>query len=306
MKPFRALTVRGRTRKMAEGFQANQNETDENPPGQNEVSHGTPRQTAASETAGKGAFASPPKKEVTTEDYVQSLLVTIILALFATTFVVQAFKIPSASMVPALLVGDHLLVNKFIFAGTGKWYDRFLPYRPIYRGDIIIFKYPYENHPYYVKRVIGLPGDRVHIADQRVYVNGVKLKEPYAIHDPTHADPYMFDFPPKDLYLISGEITPEWANVLRHDVHNGDLLVPPDHYFVLGDNRDNSSDSRYWGFVPRDAIVGSSLFIYWSVRPPQQEQQPPTSLGQDFEDLGKALLRLPLRTRWTRTFHEVH
>lgn len=277
---------------MAEDFQASQNES----------SHVTPGQTAASESVS----TRPRKKEVTTEDYVQSLLVTIVVALFATTFVVQAFKIPSASMVPALLVGDHLLVNKFIFAGTGKVYDRFLPYRAIRRGDIIIFKYPYENHPYYVKRVIGLPGDRLHISDQRVYVNGVKLKEPYAIHDPTHADPYMFDFPPSNLYLISGEITPEWANVLGHDVHNGELLVPAEHYFVLGDNRDNSSDSRYWGFVPRDAIVGSPLFVYWSVRPRQQEQQPPTSLGQDFEDLGKAILRLPLRTRWTRTFHEVH
>ncbi len=148
--------------------------------------------------------ASPPApavqhEQISSEDYVQSLLVTIIIALFATTFLVQAFKIPSASMAPALLVGVLLLVNNFIFSGTGKWYDRFLPYRPIRRGDVVVFKYPYGNHPYYVKRVIGLPGDRVRISNERVYVNGSELNEPYAVHDLLRADPYMLDFPPKNL-----------------------------------------------------------------------------------------------------------
>jgi|SRR5579875_290331 len=252
------------------------------------------------------AAAPPAKKKASSEEYIQSLLITIVLALFATTFIVQAFKIPSVSMVPALLVGDHLLVNKFIFAGTGKWYDRFLPYRPIRRGDIIIFKYPYGDHPYYVKRVIGLPGDRVRIIDEHVFVNGAELQEPYAIHDPARADPYMADFPPKSLYLVAGEITPKWASELRRDVRNGQLVVPPNRYFVLGDNRDDSSDSRYWGFVPRDAIVGSPLFIYWSVRPPRHAPPPPASLAEAFKDLGRAILSIPTRTRWERTFHEVH
>ena len=246
---------------------------------------------------------------VSTEDYLQSLVVTIILALFATTFLVQAFKIPSASMSPALLVGDHLLVNKFIFAGaddTGKWYDRILPYRDIRRGDVVIFKYPYENHPYYVKRVIGVPADRVRIAGQRVFVNGSELNEPYAVHDPMRADPYMFDFPPRNVDEISGEIPAGWANFLRCNVQHGEIVVPADHYFVLGDNRDNSSDSRYWGFVPRDAIVGSPTFVYWSLRPPREALPPANSRAQDFENLFHRILGLPHRTRWNRTLHEVH
>src|ERR1700740_2940510 len=119
------------------------------------------------------------REETTLSEYLESLLVTVILALFGTTFIVQAFKIPSASMEGTLLIGDHLLVNKFVFGGTGAWYDKFLPYRPLERGDIIVFKFPYQEHQHFVKRVIGLPGDRVRILDQRVYVNGRLLVEPY-------------------------------------------------------------------------------------------------------------------------------
>lgn len=270
-----------------------------------------PSQASSAQKTSENSSKPPAGTDsyVSTEDYLQSLLVTIILALFATTFLVQAFKIPSASMSPALLVGDHLLVNKFIFAGTGdagKWYDRILPYRAIRRGDVIVFKYPYENHPYYVKRVIGVPHDRVRIAGQRVFVNGSELNEPYAVHDPMRADPYMFDFPPEDLDYISGEIPADWASFLRHNVQHGEIVVPADHYFVLGDNRDNSSDSRYWGFVPRDAIVGSPIFVYWSLRPPKEALPPANSRAQDLEYFLKRLLGVPHRTRWNRTLHEVH
>src|SRR6202023_450381 len=117
-------------------------------------------------------------------EYVESLLVTILLALFGTTFIVQAFKIPSQSMEPTLLVGDHLLVNKFVFGGRGHWYDLVLTYLTINRSDVIVFKFPFQDHPHYVKRVIGVPGDPVKIVDQQVYVNGQKLTEPYAYHDP--------------------------------------------------------------------------------------------------------------------------
>lgn len=238
------------------------------------------------------------------QGYFASLIVTVILALFATTFLAQAFKIPSSSMVPALLVGDHLLVNKFIYGANGRWYDRFLPFRSVRRGDVIVFKYPYEDHPYYVKRVIAIPGDRVHITDQHVYVNGSILKEPYAIHDPSSADPYMFNFPPEDPFVISGEITPEWLRALRDNTHGGELYVPASQYFVMGDNRDHSSDSRYWGFVPRDAIVGEPMFVYWSEKITGDEPEA-TSISQAFADAGKALLDIPFRTRWNRVFHEV-
>lgn len=237
-------------------------------------------------------------------EYIESLIVTIVLALFATTFLAQAFKIPSSSMAPALLIGDHLLVDKFVYGGTGKWYERLLPYRPIRRGDVIVFKYPYEDHPYYVKRVIALPGDRVRIADQHVYLNGSPIEEPYVIHNLSSADPYMFDFPPPDPLILSGEITAEWAHTLRQDTQQGDLLVPAGEYFVLGDNRDNSSDSRYWGFVPRDAVVGRPLFVYWSLKNPPVENDA-SSLAQQLAGLGKSLLDIPFRTRWNRILHEV-
>src|SRR3982075_4460210 len=121
--------------------------------------------------------------QTTFSEYLESLLVTVILALFGTTFIVQAFKIPSASMEGTLLIGDHLLVNKFVFGGRGAWYEKLLPYRPLERGDIIVFKYPFADHQHFVKRVIGLPGDRLKLEDQRVYVNGKALNEPYGVHD---------------------------------------------------------------------------------------------------------------------------
>src|SRR5271168_5130103 len=141
-------------------------------------------ETAQVVGAREGSESRVEPHQATLREYIESLLVTVILALFGTTFVVQAFKIPSQSMEPTLLVGDHLLVNKFIFEGTGAWYDKLLPYRPIRHGDIVVFKFPYDDHPHYVKRVIGIPGDRIRISDEQVYVNDHKLSEPYIIRDP--------------------------------------------------------------------------------------------------------------------------
>src|ERR1700746_2016218 len=149
---------------------------------------------AAPPPASKSACRESSRSSAT--EYAESLLVTVLLALFGTTFIVQAFKIPSQSMEPTLLVGDHLLVNKFVFEGRGAWYEKFLPYRPVRRGDIIVFKFPYDDHPHYVKRVIGLPGDRLRIINQHVYVNGEALDEPYVVHDPLGADSFGQHFPP--------------------------------------------------------------------------------------------------------------
>src|SRR5246500_3448446 len=144
-----------------------------------------------------GAAQHTEARPATLREYIESLLVTVILALFGTTFVVQAFKIPSQSMEPTLLVGDHLLVNKFIFGGRDSWYEKLLPYRSVRRGDIIVFKFPFQDHPHYVKRVIGVPGDRIRMAEQQVYVNGKRLEEPYAVHDASAPyDPFLFNFPP--------------------------------------------------------------------------------------------------------------
>src|SRR5467141_1968836 len=157
-------------------------------------------QVAEVQGAAGNRVEAPPA--ATLREYIESLLVTVLLALFGTTFIVQAFKIPSLSMEPTLLVGDHLLVNKFIFEGRGAWYEKILPYRPVHRGDIIVFKFPFDDHPHYVKRVIGLPGDRIRIVKQQVYVNGQALIERYVVHDPASRDSFGDDFPPTDQYFI--------------------------------------------------------------------------------------------------------
>src|SRR3981189_1183715 len=160
---------------------------------------------------------APEKKQehradqTTISEYLESLLLTVILALFCPSFIVQAFKIPSASMEGTLLIGDHLLVNKFIFGGTGAWYETVLPYRQLERGDIIVFKYPFGDHPHFVKRVIGLPGDRLKVVDGDVYVNGKRLNEPYVVHDASvFADPFNYSFPPTRGQMMSPNTIAEW------------------------------------------------------------------------------------------------
>lgn len=238
-------------------------------------------------------------------DFFESLLVTILLVLFATTFILQAFKIPSQSMEPTLLVGDHLLVNKFVFEGRGAWYEKLLPYRAVRRGDIIVFKFPFDDHPYYVKRVIGLPGDRVRIVDQRVFVNGAPLAEPYVIHDPSGDDPFADNFPPSERDFAGIEVRPEWAGQIMSYVQNGDLVVPPGRYFVMGDNRDRSWDSRYWGFVDRRSIMGRPIVIYWSVQATARDYTDRSLVGT-VRGIEATLLHLPSRTRWNRMLREVH
>ena len=166
-----------------------------------------------------------------------------------------------------LLVGDHLLVNKFIFGGRGAWYDQFLPYRELQRGDIIVFKFPYQDHPHFVKRVIGLPGDRLKIVDQQVYVNGKPLDEPYAVHDPSagYGDPLNYNFPPVGTRCTCRRFSPSGLTIFARHIQGDELVVPPGKYFAMGDNRDHSLDSRYWGFVDRDAIMGRPFLIYWSI-----------------------------------------
>jgi signal peptidase I len=272
----------------------------------------------AEETARKGEeeeVAPPgPKKEehygdpTTISEYLESLLVTVLLALFGTSFVVQAFKIPSASMEGTLLIGDHLLVNKFIFGGTGAWYEKFLPYRPVKHGDIIVFKYPYADHQHFVKRVIGLPGDRLKMVDQQMYVNGKLLNEPYVVHDPTVPyDSFNYSFPPTSDQMISPQVVPEsgWRDSLRKYVQGDELVVPPGKIFAMGDNRDRSSDSRYWGFVDRSAIMGRPFLIYWSVDATSSDYTQSSFLKR-LESVFETLAHLPARTRWSRMLHTVH
>src|ERR1700686_2660450 len=254
------------------------------------------------DTAGNREEARP----ATLREYIESLLVTVILALFGTTFVVQAFKIPSQSMEPTLLVGDHLLVNKFIFGGRENWYDAVLPYRPVRRGDVIVFKFPYQDHPHYVKRVIGGPGDRIKIGDQQGYLNGQKQNEPYAYHDPAAAyDPFLYNFPPASPDELLFSMQPEWAQQFFQYVRDGEIVVPPGNYFPMGDNRDHSWDSRYWGFVNREAIMGGPVVIYWSIQS-SEEEYTERSIGGRLLSILRTLVEIPTRTRWNRMLRTVH
>ena len=259
----------------------------------------------AVETREAAAQRAEPRS-ATVREYIESLLVTVILALFGTTFVVQAFKIPSQSMEPTLLVGDHLLVNKFIFGGRGNWYDHLLPYRNVRRGDIIVFKFPFQDHPHYVKRVIGIPGDRIKIVDQQVYVNGKRISEPYVVRDPAAPyDPFGDNFPPRGPQYLQANMQPEWADQIFEFVHDGELVLPQGKYFAMGDNRDHSWDSRFWGFVDRDAIMGRPVVIYWSVQG-ERDDASDRNLNNWVLNLLDTILHFPSRTRWSRMLHEVH
>jgi signal peptidase I len=256
----------------------------------------------------EGTEPRPATRKTTISEYLESLLVTVILALFGTTFIVQAFKIPSGSMEKTLVVGDHVLVNKFIFGGHGAWYETLLPYRPIQRGDIIVFKYPYADHQHFVKRVIGLPGDHLKIVEEQVYVNGKLLNEPYVEHDAAAAmsDPFNYEFPPANGMIFSQNVLPEWARAMGEYVHGDELVVPEGKYFAMGDNRDLSSDSRDWGFVDRDAIMGRPFLIYWSVEATSADYASSAGFFSRLGSVLQGLAHLPQQTRWDRMLRLVH
>ena len=193
----------------------------------------------------------------------QSLLTTVVIAVFVIAFVVQAFQIPSESMENTLLIGDYLLVDKLRYGGGGGW-NYVMPYRPVHRGDIIVFRYPLNPTQHFVKRVVGVPGDRVRLINRQVYVNGIALRENYVVHSSPVHDVFRDEFPRLNLPVPGLEGT--WWLQMKKLVEDGALIVPEGSYFVLGDNRDISEDSRYWGFVPRENIIGRPLLIYWSVR----------------------------------------
>jgi signal peptidase I len=246
-----------------------------------------------------------PFKKSSTRDTFESLVVTVILAIFGTTFVLQAFKIPTGSMENTLLIGDHLLVNKFAFARQSGLLARILPYREIRRGDILVFKFPpsdeqTEPGEHFVKRVIGLPGDRVRIFHRQVIVNGQALDEPFVRHSfPDELRPGD-DFPPPDAEYLRGATT-RWSAEMSNYVKNDELVVPPDTYFVMGDNREQSWDSRFWGFVPRSLISGRPLMIYWSFETPRDEYMR-TSLADRISQTWDLVIHFVTKTRWRRTF----
>ena len=255
---------------------------------------------AEPETKPKG----PPKSVA--REYFESAVVTVIMALFGMTFIVQAVKVPTGSMENTITIGDHLLVNKFIFAPGAS--APFLPQREIQRGDIIVFKYPGNkynprmdldtpnNKPIvtnYVKRVIGLPGDHIQIDGRNVLINGKVLPE-HRIEAIDHGDQRPVEVvsnPPRkpgETYDVYHDPTRSDAgpyDVFREEGNGKEIVVPANNYFVMGDNRNNSQDSRYWGFVPRDLVIGRAMFVYWSY-----DESQPFGLPEFFK-----------YTRWRRT-----
>jgi signal peptidase I len=233
----------------------------------------------------------------------QSLLTTVVIAVFVITFIVQAFQIPSESMENTLLIGDYLLVNKLRYGG-GKIGNLLVPYQKVRRGDIVVFHYPVNPAQHFVKRVIGVPGDHVRLMNRQVWVNGLPLKESYVRYSSAARDIYRDDFPQVD-YIVQGE-EGRWFEELKKDVQHGELIVPPGQYFVMGDNRDESLDSRYWGFVPRQNIIGSPLVIYWSINNNDNDYNSAGSAGDKVMHFTYALTHLFKITRWDRTFRLVN
>ena len=243
----------------------------------------------------------------TVPEALASLLQTVVVALFLLTFVLQPYLIPSESMERTLLVGDFLLVNKQVYAPSGSLSRWLLPYREVARGDIVFFHHP--QPPFLVKRVVGIPGDRLRIEDGRVTVNGRPLDEPYAAFEPAPPNPFRDDFPAK--VYTDPAVDPVWWRQMQSLTRDGELVVPEGEYFVLGDNRNHSKDSRFWGFVQRADIVARPLVIYFSVARPSTTdvQQAALQPGQAADDrLGhdrQLSAKLTGFARWKRIFHVV-
>ena len=246
----------------------------------------------------------PEKPRETTVEFLASLAAVLVTGLFIITFIVQAFEIPSSSMENTLLIGDHVFVNRELLAPRSRWIGPLVPYRSIRDEDIVVFLSPAEPGLYVVKRIIGTPGDRIHLRNGVVYRNGQKLDEPYVIHTgPDVSNAYRDNFPavpPSEF----NNVTPEWQLMMKQYIQGDDIVVPPDYYFGMGDNRDVSYDSRYWGFIPKSNVIGRPMFIYWSFEtPPDQYLQ--TGMGQRLGFLAHVVIHFFDQTRWRRTFRLV-
>jgi signal peptidase I len=218
---------------------------------------------------------APAYKKSVLREYFEAIVLAVILALFFRTFVVEAFKIPSSSMEDNLLIGDHILVNKFAYAPTNwAWENRLLPIHQVKRTDVFVFKYPEDPTRNFIKRVIGTGGETVEIRNKQVFINDKPINEPYKFHKP------------------------EFFGLTAEDF--GPVKVPPGYYFAMGDNRDNSKDSRAWGFVPQDYIKGKAFLIYWSFEGPQNVG--PSPIGDHIKDIANLIIHFIPNTRWSRFF----
>jgi len=241
----------------------------------------------------------PQRRYYIQRGFIAEWAVTIILLLFGTTTLLQAFVIPTGSMEDTLLIGDHLLVDKLAYAPPGTVSRHILPYTEVKRGDIIVFRYPVDITQTFVKRCIGVPGDRIHLVNKQLWLNGKQVEEPYVYHKTEFIDAYRDNFPADPNVAV-----PEQAHdMLANHVEGGDVIVPQGEYFAMGDNRDSSLDSRYWGFVPRGNIIGKPIVIYWSYDATTSDL---TGTPLNAEHLLDMILHFPTKTRWNRSFRLIH
>ena len=226
--------------------------------------------------------------------FISEWAVTLLMLLFGTTTLLQAFVVPTGSMQNTVLIGDHMFVDKLAYSPPGEFTGKLLPYTPVKRGDIIVFKYPLDIRQNYVKRAIGIPGDRIRFVNKQLFLNGKPMEEPYKVVIPFQTSDYLNNFPRVPDIVVY----PRAQEMLAH-VLNGELVVPPGQYFAMGDNRDESSDSRFWGFVPRENIVGKPLFIFWSYDAPTEHIADGNLNMDHVRDLAQHFFT---KTRWDRTF----
>jgi signal peptidase I len=228
----------------------------------------------------------------------------VIIVVLVMALVLQAFEIPSSSMEDTLLIGDHIFVNRAQFTPATRWLAPLLPYGEIRRGDVVVFLSPEDQRLYVVRRIIDIPGDRLHLRDGVVYRNGVKQDEPYVRYKFSDFNPYRDNFPavpPSEMYGVRNQ---EWALSLPQYLEGDDLVVPPNSFFGMGDNRDVSYDSRYYGFFPRANVVGRPMFIYWSFVTPADQYQM-RSMGDRLGFLAHIIIHFFDETRWSRTLRIV-
>jgi len=247
----------------------------------------------------------PQRPKETLPESIAGIASVLVVGLFILTFIVQHFEIPSRSMEKTLLVGDHVFVDRLTPAGKGAMSWLF-PYRDLHRGDTAVFMTPDANEKglYLVKRIIGVPGDHIRLHNGLVYLNGVAQNERYVtVRDGDHRE-YRDEFP-KAIYEEIGSMAPGWFPTLQRSIQNGEVVVPPDHYFAMGDSRDNSKDSRYFGFVPKENVIGRPLFIFWSFNVPEENtvQKP---IADRIGSFLHTTLHFFTLTRWNRLFHLVH
>ncbi len=250
----------------------------------------------------KDASATETPEETPIE-FLASLASVLVTGLFIITFVLQAFEIPSGSMQNTLLIGDHVFVNRVQFAPPSSTLGKLLPYRTPDHDEVAVFVSPLQPGLFLVKRIVGIPGDHLRLREGVVYRNGQKLDEPYTLHKPAELrSVYANNFPsvPPD-----GEnVPPTWAMTQSQFVEGGELVVPPGHFFGMGDNRDNSFDSRFFGLIPQENLIGRPMFIYWSFETPEGQYEH-TAFAERIGFLLHTVLHFFDLTRWSRTFKVV-